>query len=86
MLTPPISPADFVSPKAAAPLIIDTSTKGTTSIFISCIKRSPKGLNISASGPIYEPTTAPIIIAIRIQMPKFLSSFLTIVFRYFIQS
>ena len=75
MLTVPIRPADFVSPRAAAPLMIDTKTRGTTSILISWMNRSPRGLKAEASGPIKMPAMIPRIMAMMIHTPRFLRSF-----------
>ena len=60
----PILPADGLSPKLAAPLMIETNTSGITSILIKWIKMVPSGANTLALSPMIKPTSAPIIMAI----------------------
>jgi uncharacterized membrane protein len=59
----PIRPADCVAPSEAAPETMETKTRGTTNILISCINKLPKGANTPAVSPIILPTTMPRIIA-----------------------
>lgn len=67
-------PADLVAPKEEAPLMMETNTKGTTSILISWMNKSPKGPKIEAFSPIHIPTMIPANIAKKIRKLKFLNS------------